>query len=217
MPSASHAPTHMEGDMKELILVRHGEADHLVRGLTGGWSDVHLTALGQEQARLTGSRLAGMIGDRPVQFYSSDLARTVETAEEIAKFLPVKPVLTLGLRELNNGEAASLTKEEAAKMEIPITSPVIDWAPYPGAESWRRMSERVAAFLESVDPMHDLTLLVGHGNSGNCVLHWWLGLGHGGKGIAFDLDPCSITYLRINEWGERSIVKLNDTSHLLNT
>ncbi len=29
--------------IKELILLRHGESEHLVRGLTGGWTDTPLT------------------------------------------------------------------------------------------------------------------------------------------------------------------------------
>ena len=201
--------------MKELIIVRHGEADHMVKGLTGGWSDVALTELGREQARLAGIRLASIIGDPPFDFYSSDLPRAAQTAEIIAKFLPIKPVFVQGLRELNNGAAANLTKAEAKKIMIPITQPTLDWSPYPGAESWRRMSERLMSFMESVkDNGHDLSLVVVHAGSGNAVIHWWLGLGHGGQNTSFTLDPCSISRFTINEWGERVMEKLNDTAHL---
>jgi len=187
----------------------------MVKGLTGGWSNVGLTGIGREQARLAGIRLESMIGDRPFDFYASDLPRAAQTAEIIGGFLPTRPVLVQGLRELNNGAAANLTKAEAEKIVIPITQPTLDWAPYPGAESWRRMSERVMAFMESIkDGENDLALLIVHAGSGNAVVHWWLGLGHGGQNTSFTFDPCSISRLTANEWGERVIEKLNDTAHL---
>ncbi|MHA1449744.1 MAG: phosphoglycerate mutase family protein [Candidatus Hodarchaeales archaeon] len=43
--------------MKELILIRHAEAEYLTMGLTGGWTDSKLTDQGFKQARLTGKRM----------------------------------------------------------------------------------------------------------------------------------------------------------------
>ena len=101
----------------------------MVNGLTGGWTDSHLTDLGQRQARLTGVCLADQIGQRPFQFYSSDLARASETANLIAETLSVSPILVADLRELNNGEAANLTLDVAAKIANPVTEPLVDWTP----------------------------------------------------------------------------------------
>jgi len=201
--------------MNELIVVRHGEAEHMVGGLTGGWTDTHLTELGKRQAQLTGPHVASIVGDRPFRFYSSDLLRAAETAEIIAGSLGAKPILTPHLRELNNGAAAGLTTEEAAKIENPLTEPVVDWAPYPGAESWRGMSERVVSFLESIDKGEpDLAALVVHGGSGNAAICWWLGLGIGEHNISFELDPCSVSRFNVTRFGERNVVKINDTAHL---
>jgi broad specificity phosphatase PhoE len=203
--------------MNELIVVRHGEGVHLTgTDKTGGWSDARLTERGWQQARLTGQKLAEIIGDRPFQFYASDIVRAHETAQGIAESLGVQPVLAEGLREFNNGIAAGMTKEEADRVSIPMTQPVLDWIPYPGGDSWRTMSERLAAFMDSIkeDP-HDLTLVVTHGGSGNAIVHWWLRLGCGGHRTAYDLDVCSISIFRINEYGERVIARLNDTSHLM--
>lgn len=202
--------------MRELIIVRHGEADHMVTGITGGWSDCHLTALGRRQAELTGPAIAAMIGDRPFQFYTSDLSRAAETAEIVAESLPTEPVRVPALRELNNGAAANLTKDEAAQILIPITQPMVDWAPYPDAESWAAMSRRVMEFMDrAFRDEHDLTVLVMHCGSANAAIHWWLRLAVGGQGTAFDLDACSISRFGINQWNERTVSKLNDTSHLL--
>ncbi len=206
--------------MKELILVRHGEADHMVTDLTGGWSDTHLTDLGRRQAAATGDCLADLLGDKPFRFCSSDLARAVETADIIASSLCLRPSYISGLREINNGAAANLTMEEAAAISIPMTHPAIDWVPYPGAESWGAMSHRVESFLESIRSDQDaLTILVLHGGSGNAAICWWLGLEIGQHNITFELEACSISTFSINrfdrgEYRERSIVKLNDTTHL---
>lgn len=202
-----------EVELRELIIVRHGQAEHMVKGLTGGWTDTPLTDLGRRQAALTGPALAALIGDRPFAFYASDLARAAETASIIAFGLNAKPTSAPELRELNNGEAAGLTEQEAARIANPMTEPLLDWRPYAGAENWREMSERVVAFLESL--RGDLTLLVLHGGSANAAITWWLGLGIGEKMISFELDPCSISRFAVNKWGERTVLKLNDTAHLL--
>lgn len=201
--------------MTELIIVRHGEADHMVNGLTGGWTNSHLTELGRRQARLTGACLADLIGDRQFQFYSSDLARAAETAGLIAESLPIRPTLAPELRELNNGEAANLTTEQASRIANPITEPLVDWSPYPGAESWRAMSSRVEAFMDGIlNTEPGLVLLVLHGGSANAAICWWLGLPIGEHSISFELEPCSISRFNINRWDERNVVKISDTAHL---
>ena len=37
-------------DSPLIILVRHGEAEHMISDLTGGWTDSHLTEAGRAQA-----------------------------------------------------------------------------------------------------------------------------------------------------------------------
>lgn len=59
--------------MRELLVVRHGESEHLATGLTGGWTNAHLTERGRAQARLTGARLARLLRGRSLTFCSSDL------------------------------------------------------------------------------------------------------------------------------------------------
>ena len=201
--------------MKELILVRHGQSEYMVTGLTGGWTDTPLTELGKKQAWLTGQKLSYLKGS-PFQFYSSDLSRASQTAEIIGKILSREPVLVENLREHNNGTARHLTREEAEKIRFPITDPIMDWVPYPEAESWRMLHDRVVTFMDTIQIEHDITLLVAHSMVIVSVIHWWLEFTEDIiTRVSFDIDPCSITRLRINKWGEKTISKLNDTSHLL--
>lgn len=210
-----------DSEFGELIIVRHGEAEHMVRGLTGGWTDTPLTDLGRQQAELTGPALARIIGDRPFGFYSSDLKRAAETARVLAPSLGAEPILTPALRELNNGDAAGLTEQQAQRIRNSITEPLVDWRPYPGAESWREMSERVVAFMEGIAGASNqgrrplIHVLVAHGGSANAAITWWLRLAIGEKLISFELEPCSISRFSENKWGERTVIKVNDTAHLL--
>lgn len=202
--------------MKELILVRHGEAEHLLTGVVGGWTDTKLTEWGRQQAQATGERLARVLSKTPVNFYSSDLSRAKETAELISAPIGQAPVTVKELRELNNGLAANLTKEEAKKIANPQTEPILDWIPYPEAESWNMMHRRLSDFMMSIqNDLHDITLIVSHSNSIVSLIHHWLGFKEDMFNVSFDIDPCSITRLRVNRWNEKTISKLNDTAHLV--
>jgi len=202
--------------MKQLILVRHGEADHHIRGLTGGWTRSHLTDLGRGQCERAGQRLAEMLG-RGAALYSSDLPRAAEAAVIIGEAMRADVRFDEGLREFNNGEAADITWEEAEAIQYAPTQPLIDYVPYPGAECWREMNQRVYAAMERVaseDP--EVAVVVAHTLSGVAVVHWWLGSGPDDwERFSFGFDPASITVLGTNAFGQRTILRLNDTAHLV--
>jgi len=201
--------------MKELILVRHGESEYMVSGLTGGWTDLPLTELGKKQAVYTGQSLQ-YLRDSPFLFYSSDLVRAQQTADIVGRALDKEPVLVEELRELNNGIARDLTLEEAQKIRYPVTDSVMDWVPYPEAESWRMLHDRVVSFMNRVQPHGDTALLVTHSMVIISIIHWWLEFSEDIiVRVSYDIDPCSITRLTINQWNEKTISKLNDTAHLL--
>src|SRR5262245_20775638 len=127
--------------MKELYIVRHGQSEHHVRDMTGGWTDLPLTPPGQNQAINLAAHLTAVIGNRNVSLFSSDLQRASMTAAAVAKRLEIEVVEDAGLREFNNGRARGLTNSEAKLIENPRTEPDFDWIPYPEAEPWRLMTE----------------------------------------------------------------------------
>jgi len=209
--------------VNELLLIRHAERIHARNGLTGAWTDSGLTERGRRQAEATGRRLAELLADRPFAVYASDLRRARETAEIIAGRLQSVPRLDAGLREFNNGQAANMPEEEARRIRVPPPprrEEALDWAPYPGAETWRAMAERVVTCLDRIAQECEGTpVVVTHWAPGQIAVLWWLGLADrlAATLIAFDLDLCSITHLTINRWEERTIAKLNDTTHLGDT
>ncbi|MGE5610739.1 MAG: histidine phosphatase family protein, partial [Bacillota bacterium] len=163
--------------MKQLILVRHGQSDQQLRDLTGGWTNSQLTELGRRQAAATAQRLAEILQGQRIALYSSDLAHASETARILAQALHTEPILRQELREMNNGKAANLTRAEAKALELPATQPIADWRPYPDAESWRMMNDRMFRAMGNIDrEAEDTAIVVTHGNSGVAVVAWWLGL-----------------------------------------
>ncbi len=77
------------------------------------------------------------------------------------------------------------------------------------------MKTRVYSFMKAIkSDEHDTVIIVSHGMTMIVLVYWWLKLSEDTK-ISFEFSNCSITELNINDWGERTIVKLNDTSHLV--
>ena len=203
--------------MKHLFLVRHGESEHHVQKLTGGWTNTPLTELGRKQAKLTGERLKSLIGDSSVTLYTSDLLRAAETAEIIGQMLKLVPKMEETLRELNWGIAIDMSLEDAQKLELKKTEPLLDWVPFPEAESWRMLHERITPVLTEIHSKESGTvIIVSHGNSIEECIFWWLGFPlEMRRNIAFETAPCSITLLGTNDWHQKTIVFLNSTDHLL--
>jgi broad specificity phosphatase PhoE len=200
--------------VKEIYLVRHAEAEHLVQDnkITGGWTDTKLTVRGIDQAEKTGLRLAGELIGKNVKFYSSDLKRARNTAEIILNHVDADIHFTEALREFNNWCAANVSVDQV--VELPRTEPLIDWVPYERAESYRMFYDRVVQFMEGIDD-NECIVIVSHAGTISKILNWWFEI-HSEKLITFDYTtfPCSITKLLLTESNQKNLVMFNDTSHL---
>jgi probable phosphoglycerate mutase len=199
-----------------IILVRHGESEHNVGNLMGGWTDTPLTPLGVKQAEAAAARLKRELNGQPCRLVSSDLKRAIQTAEIIGEALGVEPTAEPGLREINNGEATNMTKEEAKRIYREPTRPLLEWTPYPGAENWLKINRRVSATMDRVyrDIAENL-IIVGHGGSLHHVIFWWLRVPTElVDEINFGMGNTSITTLSVTPFNQRMLVRLNDTRHL---
>ena len=63
--------------LKSILLVRHGQAEHHTRGLTGGWTDVDLTPVGCRQIEALAKRLEPHFTGHAFDLVASDLKRAV--------------------------------------------------------------------------------------------------------------------------------------------
>jgi probable phosphoglycerate mutase len=200
--------------LQPLLLIRHGQAEHQINDITGGWSDTALTAHGEEQAAWLGRRLRDELDGRPFSLGSSNLRRARRTAQIIGEELRLPVEVHPQLADLNNGVAAGKSHTEARTLALPTSSPWVDWRPYPQAETWREFYERMADFMdrftgEQIGP----AILVTHFANIDLIISWWLRLPVESD-THFEIAPASLTVLTISKYGERAVERLNDTAHL---
>ncbi|MGD2200564.1 MAG: histidine phosphatase family protein [Candidatus Bathyarchaeota archaeon] len=202
--------------MDTIVMVRHGQAEHNVGGLTGGWSQTSLTGVGRRQVRSLAKRLKDELEGVNCAFYHSDLRRARQTADIITLETGLDPTPAPELREFNNGIAADRNKEEVAPYFVEPTDPLMDWQPYPEAETWRRFYRRVSEFMERLYRKEDRpTLIVAHGGTIVNICAWWLRIEEEALSYTtFNTSPASLTVLNITKLNERAIERLNDTAHL---
>jgi probable phosphoglycerate mutase len=202
--------------MDTLILVRHGQSEHQVRGLYGGWADFDLSDLGRRQATRLAARLAREWGVAPCSLACSDLQRARQTAEAIGGALGVIPLPTPDLRGPSAGIVEGLPQAEARAHFIEPTEPLSDWTPYPGAEPWSQARPRVLSCLERLaESAGDRLIVVTHHVPIHFAVCWWVGLDPEHRPLAwFETDLASVTVLTAQAWGGRTVERLNDTAHL---
>src|SRR5712691_2479872 len=139
-----------------VFLARHGETTWNVERRFQGQQDSPLTERGQEQARRLGQRLAA----EPVAaVYSSDLGRTLRTAEQVAlpHALSVRP--HPGLREIDTGAWTGLGRTEvralpewSASMDVYRNRP---WEHrMPEGEAVAEVQARALEALREIAPKH---------------------------------------------------------------
>ena len=155
--------------MTELILIRHGETDWNRELRFQGQVDVPLNAVGHEQARRLGERLAG----EPVHLLvCSDLIRTQQTALPISQqsrhTVARTAVLNAALREQNFGVVDGMRVDEIKVAHPDAWAQWIrfqaDYA-FTGGESTQQFHARVMTAVRTLVAEHanKTLVLVTHG------------------------------------------------------
>ncbi|MDP6042579.1 MAG: histidine phosphatase family protein [Candidatus Latescibacteria bacterium] len=153
------------------LVVRHGETEWNATGRIQGHREVSLNERGQKQAEAVASRLKNEPFDA---LYSSDLKRTVQTAEAISQRTGHTIHTDPRLREWDLGILAGLTRTNAETQHpkafaIYNESRVDD--PIPEGESIRNRSTRVTACIAEIASNHkgERIVIITHGGPlGDC-------------------------------------------------
>lgn len=98
-----------DGNKCVIYIVRHGESRANLENIVQGHFDSRLTERGAEQARLTAEELGGVNFD---SIYSSDLSRSLETAEILKSGRDVRIYTNPLLRERAFGSFEGMDREE---------------------------------------------------------------------------------------------------------
>jgi 2,3-bisphosphoglycerate-dependent phosphoglycerate mutase len=147
----------------QIVFEKHATSEDNQRGIATGWLPGALSAAGRMQAAELGMRhQAEGIG----AVFSSDLARALQTATIAFGGTGIPILLDWRLRECDYGElngspAADLRAHQAEYID----------QPYPGGESWREATARVAGFVADLPSRWDgqRVLVIGH-----IATHWGL-------------------------------------------
>lgn len=204
--------------MGRWYMVRHGETSWNAEGRIQGQTDIPMHDGGREAAWRTGVRLADIRFDA---VYASDLSRTRETAELILAAQTAAPppiVATPELREIFFGALEGLTADELEAVDPRAAHPQrardLDYAPM-GAESFRKLLDRLGAFgaeLEAAHAGNDL-LVVGHGGSLRALIITLLKLPYDALWRFRGLQPASLSVVIVDN-GIASLTTWNDIGHL---
>lgn len=153
--------------VQRVWLIRHGQTDWNVQHRWQGHAPTSLNATGHEQARALGLHLR----DQPIgAVYTSDLPRTLQTAQTIAAYHNLEPILAPAFREMNVGVFQALFPDELAELypaELAAwRSDDMDYAP-PSGESRNAVRQRAAEAFHTVtaDDEHDEIAIVTHGGT----------------------------------------------------
>ncbi|WP_405187971.1 histidine phosphatase family protein [Streptomyces anulatus] len=207
--------------MRTLYVVTHPEATHHVEGVVGGWHDSELTPAGVRAAVSIARALRARIPDgAEVELFSSDLRRTLRTADEVAGLFGVKPVVDRRLREKSYGEAEGRPQEWLDRRFVPppaVGERMDHDEGVRGAETKSVWAQRVYAAMGEIlrsDCEHQI--IVTHGGSLTCVVASWIKMPIEAAGYASFRGPSgSITTLREDDFfHNRQVVSLGDTRHL---
>lgn len=198
----------------ELLLIRHAEPVRIGPGTAAGPADPHLTERGRVQAH----RLAVWLGAEPIDaVLSSPLLRARETAEPVGRALGLDVEIVDGLMEYDAQSDFYIPVEELRETRDHHWTAMIEgrWDEL-GGEPPERFRARIVPCVDAIiDRFPGGTVAaVCHGGVINVYLAALLGLE---RHLWFHPEYTSVSRVAAARTGERSVVTLNETAHLVAT
>ena len=201
--------------MKNIITVQHTQSVHHTNGMVGSWTDWDLTECGKSQADNIGMNIKEELADKKVIMYSSDLKRAKQTADEIAKYLGVEPVLRQELRERNLGKCCGKSVQWLRE-NIESDEVTVDDRLFSDGESRRDAWNRLKPFYDEVmESDAENIIIVSHGDLLSLWNAMYLGLDvesyyrvdiHGPAG--------GVSHMTVGDDGKHRVRNINDMSYI---
>ncbi|MFM8563839.1 MAG: histidine phosphatase family protein [Acidimicrobiia bacterium] len=195
----------------EIILVRHAIPQR--RETVDGPADPELSADGHRQAALAAEYMAS----EPIDaLYCSPMRRARQTAEPFARVLGRAATPLDGVAEYDRNSNEYVPIEELKATSDPRWQAMLDGQWPPSDEPEEAFVARVISTVEGLIEAHpgQKVVVVCHGGVINAYAAHVLGLDLGRRRSFFYPNYTSIHRFAAARSGERSIVTLNETSHL---
>jgi len=193
----------------EIILIRH--AIPVRRELESGIADPELSAAGIRQSELLADYLSSETIDA---IYTSPMRRARETALPLARVLKMESNVVDGVAEYDRNSEWYVPVEELKAANDPRWLELISGEWNGTDESEIEFSQRVITSIETIINQHSSqrVAVVCHGGVINTYIASILGL-ENQRGFFYP-NYTSIHRIAAARSGERSVVTLNETSHL---
>jgi probable phosphoglycerate mutase len=194
----------------ELLLIRH--ALPVRRELDTGIADPELSAEGVAQAALLAAYLTT---ERLDAVYASPLRRARQTAEPLAGDQGLEIVTSEGVAEWDQYSSEYVPVEELKASNDPRWQQMLDGEWNVDGETEDAFVERTTDTIEAIIAGHrgERVAVVCHGGVIGSYLSHVVGLGPSTNGFFYP-NYTSIHRVAAASTGERSVVTLNETSHL---
>jgi broad specificity phosphatase PhoE len=201
--------------MTRILLARHGETDWNRDGRWQGHTDCPLNDVGLAQARALAAHLAGMRID---MLYSSDLSRARQTAEAAERAIGLPAVVDSDLREVDVGEWAGCTREQARERDPAWYREWADGAVagYGGGETYLDLHRRsVRAFHRVLAAADGRTAVIFcHGGNIRAIVSEVVGLGADQRWRLAGVANCSLTAIE-RRHDRVTLATFNESGHLV--
>lgn len=202
--------------MKNIITIQHTQSIHHTNGMVGSWTDWDLSELGIEQANRIGEKLAKQLEGKQYVMYASDLLRAKHTAEIVAKYLGVTPIIRQELRERNLGRCCGKSVQWLRE-NLEMQEKTIDDRLFSDAESrrdeWNRLKPLFDEIMASKD---EYIIIVSHGDLLSVFNAMFLGLPVESLND-FELFGMAggVSFMFENNEGKRFVKRMGDLSYIL--
>jgi len=198
----------------DLLLLRHAEPERIAPGTSDAPADPVLTERGREQA----GRLARWLGNEVLDaVVSSPLRRARETAEVVGNELEIDVEVVDELMEYDARADYYIPVEELRETRDHHWRAMVEgrWEEI-GGEDPERFQRRIVPCIDAIVERFPggRVAAVCHGGVINVYLAHLLGLE---RHLWFEPGYTSISRVAASRTGERSVVTLNETAHLVAT
>ncbi len=193
--------------------MRHGLPER--KELTEGRADPELTDQGHRQAEL----MAEYLATEPIDaIYTSPLRRAEQTVAPLERLLGLEATVVDDVAEWDRNSSEYVPIEQLKAEGDPRFLEVIGEYRPAGADSVEEFDGRVRVAIDAlIDTNAGRTIVVVcHGGVINLVLADVLGIADGGPGFFYP-NYTSIHRIAASRSGVRSVITINETSHLRNT
>lgn len=196
-----------------LYLIRHGQTAWNAGTRAQGHSDIPLDAEGVAQARIVGEAFRGIEIDA---ILTSDLQRSLHTAQQISDVTGVPLEVRIDLRERSFGEWEGVQFADIAERFVGLERATgVDMfdVKAPGGESYQEVWDRVGGVVARLEGVEKPTVVVSHGGTSALLLARLL-QGTMATARAFRMHNTAITELNRGPDGLWRLTRYNDYSHL---